>query len=119
MPVALEFLVSVHQSIPRLALAFAIRDRLGHAIFSTNTNNFGESPMDVQAGAIFQFRFQFNANMGPGSYSVSTFLLSSNDRFTDNFETRELAYFFEIQNNAHPSFAGSVWLNPQLDVQAR
>lgn len=118
MPVALEFLVRAHQPIPRLALAFAIRDRLGQSIFSTNTNNFGKSPVDVPAGAVFKFRFQFYANMGAGSYSVSTFLVSTNDRFTDNFETRELAYFFELQNVSHPLFAGSVWLNPELDVQS-
>ena len=118
MPVALEFLVRAHQPIPKLALAFAIRDRLGQSIFSTNTNNFGKSPVDVQAGAVFKFRFQFYANMGAGSYSVSTFLVSTNDRFTDNFETRELAYFFELQNVSHPLFAGSVWLNPELDVQS-
>jgi lipopolysaccharide transport system ATP-binding protein len=117
-PVALEFLVRAHQSIPRLVLSFVIRDRLGQSIFSTDTNNFGKSPEDVSAGAVFRFRFQFYANMGPGSFSISTFLISTNDRFTDNFETRELAFFFEIQNVAHPLFAGSVWLNPELDVHA-
>jgi lipopolysaccharide transport system ATP-binding protein len=117
-PVVLEFLVRAHLPIPRLALAFAIRDRLGQTIFNTNTNSFEKSPVDVMAGAVFKFRFQFYANMGAGSYSVSTFLVSTNDRFTNNFETRELAYFFELQNVSHPLFAGSVWLNPNLDVQA-
>lgn len=117
-PVVLEFMVRAYQQIPRLALAFAIRDRLGQSIFSTNTNNFGKSLLNVQTGAKFTFRFQFHANMGADSYSVSTFLVSTNDRFTDNFETRELAYFFELQNVLHPLFAGSVWLNPNLDIQA-
>ena len=116
--VALEFQVHAYQPIPKLALAFAIRDRLGQSIFSTNTNNFGKSPENVPTGAVFTIRFQFHANMGAGSYSVSTFLVSTNDRFTDNFETRELAYFFELQNVSHPIFAGSVWLNPELCVQA-
>jgi lipopolysaccharide transport system ATP-binding protein len=118
MPVILEFLVRAHQPIPLLALVFAIRDRLGQTIFSINTNSLKQSPMRVLAGALFKFRFHFYANLGPGSYSVSTFLLSSDNRFTDNFETRELAYFFEIQNVSIPLFAGSVWLNPELEVQA-
>jgi lipopolysaccharide transport system ATP-binding protein len=118
MPVILEFLVRVHQPIPRLALAFALRDRFGQAIFSTNTNNFGKSPTEVPTGTVLKFSFQFHANMGAGSYSISTFLVSTNDRFTDNFETRELAYFFEIQNISHTLFAGSVWLDPELDVQS-
>lgn len=118
MPVTLEFLVRIHQPIPRLALAFVIRDRLGQTIFSTNTNNLGKSLTDTPAGSVFRFNFRFYSNLGTGSYSVSTFLISTNDRFTDNFETRELAYFFEVQNISHQLFAGSVWLNPELDVQS-
>lgn len=114
--VTLEFLVRAYQPIPKLALAFAIRDRLGQTIYSTTTNNFGKSPLNVLAGAKYTFRFQFHASMGTGCYSVSTFLVSTNDRFTDNFDTRELAYFFELQNALHPLFAGSVWLNPELDI---
>jgi lipopolysaccharide transport system ATP-binding protein len=116
-PVRLEFLVRIHKPIPRLALAFVIRDQLGQSIFSTNTNNFGKTLTEVPEGAGFRFSFTFRASMGIGNYSISTFLLSANDRFSDNFETRELAYFFEIQNVSHPLFGGSVWLNPELDVQ--
>lgn len=114
--VVLEFIVRAYQPIPKLALAFAIRDRLGQTIYSTNTNNFGKSPLNVLTGAEFTFRFKFHANMGVGSYSVSTFLVSTSNRFTDNFDTRELAYFFELQNVSHPLFEGSVWLNPDLDI---
>lgn len=117
MPVTIEFFVRVHKPIPRMALAFAIRDRLGQSIFSTNTDDFGKSPVNVQTGSVLQFTFQLCANMGPGSYSISTFLIRANDSFVDNFETRELACFFEIQNVTHPSFAGSVWLNPEIDVK--
>jgi len=117
MPVTLELLVRAHQPIPQLALVFTLRDRLGQTIFSINTNSLNQSPMHVPAGALLKFRFHFYANLGTGSYSVSTILLSSTNRFTDNFETRELAYFFEIQNVSLPVFAGSVWLNPELDIQ--
>ncbi len=116
-PVCLEFLVRAYKPVPRLALAFIIRDQLGQAIFSTNTNNHGKSPTEVPDGASFKFNFAFCASMGTGNYSISTFLLGASDRFTDNFETRELAYFFEIQNASHPPFGGSVWLNPEPDVQ--
>lgn len=114
--VVLEFIVRVYQPIPKLALAFAIRDRLGQTVYSTTTNNFGKSLLNVRKGAEFAFRFQFHAHMGAGNYSVSTFLVSTNDRFTDNFDTRELAYFFEVRNISYPLFAGNVWLNPDLDI---
>jgi lipopolysaccharide transport system ATP-binding protein len=117
MPVRLEFIVRTYQQIPRLALAFVIRDKLGQTMFATNTKNFGQRLVNLDAGSAFRFTFQFHADMGPGSYSISTFLLSDDDRSTANFETRELAHFFELINTTHPLFAGSVWLDPKLDVR--
>ena len=118
MPVTLEFTVRIYQPLPILNLAFSIRDRLGQTIFSTNTNSFEKTQKCMPAGSILSFKFRFNVNLGPGSYSVSTYLISSNNRHTDNFETRELAYFFDVQNKSKPLFSGSVWLDPQVDVQA-
>lgn len=116
-PVVLEFAVYVCQPIPRLVLGFTLRDRFGQQIFGINTNSFGKSLVDVQAGGRGVFRFSFNACMGAGSYSVSTALVSTDDRLSNNYECRELSFFFEVQNASHPPFGGSVWLNPDLDVQ--
>ena len=117
MPVILEFLVRAFQPIPHLVLAFAIRDRLGQTMFNTNTNCFRKSPENVQADTELVFRFYLHANMGPGSYSISSFLTSTNDRFANNYESRELAYFFELSNESHPYFLGNAWLHPELNVE--
>lgn len=119
MPIVLEFEVRARKAVPSLVLAFVIRDRLGQAVFSTNTHNFGKRLVDVPAGAGFIFRFRFRANMGAGSYSISTLLVSSNDRFSHNFESRELASMFELSNRSHPPFAGTAWLDPELEIQAQ
>ena len=119
MPVALEVHVRANKAVPSLVLAFVIRDRLGHSVFSTNTHNFGKRLVDVPAGAGFIFRFRFRANMGAGSYSISTLLVSSNDRFSDNYESRELACLFELSNQSHPVFAGTAWLDPELEIEAQ
>lgn len=119
MPIVLEFQVRAFQPIPRLVLAFVIRDRLGQTIFNTNTNCFGKSQENILAGAALIFKFNLLANIGPGSYSISCFLTSTNDRFSNNYESRELAYFFDLLNQSHPYFVGSAWLNPELDVLAR
>ncbi len=117
MPVVLEFQVCTYQPIPRLVLAFEIRDRLGQIIFNTNTNCFGKSPENILAGTSHVFRFYLLANMGPGSYSIACFLTGTNDRFSSNYESRELAYFFDLLNQSNPYFLGSAWLSPELDVQ--
>ena len=73
MPVVLEFQVCTYQPIPRLVLAFEIRDRLGQIIFNTNTNCFGKSPENILAGTSHVFRFYLLANMGPGKLFNSLF----------------------------------------------
>ena len=117
-PVVLEFVVRAYQPIPRLVLGFTIRDSFGQQIYGTNTNSFGKTLIDVPVGGGGVFRFSFRASMGTGSYSVSTALVSTNDRFANNYECRELAFFFEVQNVSHSPFGGSVWLNADLVVQA-
>ncbi len=116
-PITLEFQVRIFQPIPLLVLSFVIRDRLGQIIFNTNTNSFNQSPKGVARDSSLIFRFYMHANMGPGSYSISCFLTSTNDRFSNNYETRELACFFDVLNQVQPLFYGSAWLSPTLDIQ--
>lgn len=115
-PITLEFLVHINRPIPRLVVAFAIRDRFGQTMFNTNTNCFNKSPEDVRMNHEFVFRFHLNANLGPGSYSISSYLISTNDQLTNNYESRELAYLFELKNEKNTHFYGSTWLDPKLDV---
>lgn len=117
MPVTLEFLVHIYEPFPRLVLAFAIRDRMGQTIFNTNTNCFNKSPEELRANDELAFRFQLDANFGPGHYSISSFLTSTNDQLTNNYESRELAHFFEVTNDSRPYFYGAAWLNPALNVE--
>lgn len=115
--ITLEIVVSINQPIPRLVLGFTIRDSYGQAVFGTNTNSFEKSLENLHAGQKYRFAFAFCATIGIGSYSISTALVSTNDRFTNNYECRELAYFFAIQNLTRPPFGGSTWLNPSLSLE--
>lgn len=119
MPIVFEFLVRAFRAIPKLVFGFVIRDRFGQSVFSTNTSRFEKSPVDVPAGAEITFKFSLRANMGAGSYSVSSFVAGSIDGFDSNYESRELAFFFEVQNVSHPLFAGTAWLDPELTVQSQ
>lgn len=115
--VILTFLVKAKTFIPRLVLGFMIRDQFGQAIFGTNTNSFFQTPTDVSASSLLSFQFTFLANIGEGSYSISTALVSTNDRLTNNYESRELAFFFEVKNTRSPDFSGSAWINPKLVIE--
>lgn len=114
--VTLVIKVQVRALIPRLILGYMIRDRLGRAIFGTNSDLL-EQPLDaVQAGTLLTYRFRFTANMGHGSYSISTALHSTATHLENNYEWRDLAHVFEVIN-PHPYFEGCNWMLPTLEIQ--
>jgi lipopolysaccharide transport system ATP-binding protein len=106
--------VKVNQAIPRLILGFSIRDRLGLPIYGTNTH-YLERPLEkTNQGDIYLYSFYFYMNLGPGVYSIATSLVSTETRQVNNYESKELAYIFEILNSKETPFAGYAWLNAKL-----
>lgn len=117
--VALKILVKVLHPIPRLVLGFSIRDRFGQVVYGTNTVSYGREIENPQSNDVYHFIFTFFANIGVGTYSISTALVSTNDRFTNNYECKDLAYFFEVRNVTQPNFGGNAWLNPRLTIESQ
>lgn len=115
--VTLEFRVKSNEAIPRLILGFAIRDQFGQEIYGINTNSYDQELIDVPKDCQYIFRFSFAANIGIGTYSISTALTSTNDHLTNNYQSRDLAYLFSVHNTGQKFFGGVVWLNPVLDIR--
>ena len=115
-PVTLSVKVAVHVSIPRLVLGYMIKDRLGQSIYGTNTYHLGKCLLDLDAGEIIEFLFQFNADLGPGSYSVSVALTSTEDHLVHNYEWRDLALVFHVVNMSSSYFIGIAWLSSKVSV---
>lgn len=113
----LEFVVNVVSPLPLLTLGFSIRDSYGQTLFGTNTYNYGQSLESVQTGRRCVFEFRCKANFGVGSYSISTALVGGVDRYSGNYECRDLVAFFEIENKSHRSFGGMAWLDPSLTIK--
>jgi lipopolysaccharide transport system ATP-binding protein len=114
--VTLEFRIRTHQAIPRLVLGFTIRDQFGQQVYGINTNSFNQALTDVPKDRQYLFRFSFATNIGGGTYSISTALVSTNDRFTNNYECRDLAHFFTVHITGQKLFGGVAWLNPSLEI---
>jgi lipopolysaccharide transport system ATP-binding protein len=114
--VTLEVKVTVHAAIPRLVLGYMIKDRLGQAMYGTNTL-LKELPLDnVRAGEELTYRFSFPMNLGPGSYSVATALVSSDTHLVNNYEWRDLALVFTVMNVDREHFIGCAWLDPSVEI---
>lgn len=116
-PVFLRVLVEVIRPIPRLVLGYMIKDRLGQVIYGTNTHIKESVVSDVVSGECIEYTFSFDLNLGPGSYSVATALVSSDTHMDHNYEWRDLALVFTVVNFSHEHFAGNNWMDPELEVK--
>lgn len=114
--VTLQVAVMATSVIPKLVLGIMIKDSLGLTIYGTNTDLKGMPLLDVQVGKEYTFRFSFPMNLGPGSYSVSVALTSSDTHLKDNYEWRDQAFVFSVVNVGREHFEGCVWLNPLVTI---
>lgn len=115
-PVTLRAVVSVNSSIDHLVFGYMIRDRLGQAVFGTNTHHTQQVCSGLRKDDEVEFRIQFDMNLGPGSYSISVALHSSESHVANNYQWRDLAYVFTVANLDLTPFVGMAWLNPTIDV---
>lgn len=115
-PVTLQVTVEAKADIPRMVLGYMIKDRLGQPIYGTNTH-LKELPLEgVRAGEKIVYRFAFPMNLGPGSYSVATAIVSTETHLVNNYEWRDLALVFTVMNMRRPHFEGCAWLDPSIAI---
>ena len=108
--------VKTHKAIDRLVLGYGIKDRLGQVIYGTNTHLKEQAITLVGAGAEYRFDIAFPANLGPGTYSIQTALVSDDTHLVNNFEWRDLALVFNVININKPQFAGCAWIDPVIEI---
>jgi lipopolysaccharide transport system ATP-binding protein len=115
--VRLRIKVQAHKALERLVLGYGIKDRLGQVIYGTNTHLKELPLMGVSAGDKFVFNIAFPANLGPGTYSVQTALVSNDTHLENNYEWRDLALVFNVVNINKPHFAGCSWIDPIIEIK--
>jgi lipopolysaccharide transport system ATP-binding protein len=93
-----------------------IKDRLGQAIFGTNTWHTKQLIEHPKKGYIYLISIKFHANIGIGSYSIATALHSEDTHLSNNYQWRDMALIFHIANPKQRKFVGTCWLNPVFDV---
>lgn len=114
--VHLRIEVAAHEAIERLVLGYGIKDRLGQVIYGTNTYLKQQVLLNVKSGERYRFDIAFPANLGPGTYSVQTALVSSGTHLSNNYEWRDLALVFSVVNINKPHFTGCAWLDPKIEI---
>ena len=115
--VALHARVDVNVGVDQLVFGYMIRDRLGQPMFGTNTFHTQQVRRNLKIGDCVDFTVRFAANLGPGTYSVSVALSSTETHLVKNYEWRDLALVFTVANAAHSEFVGSNWMPPVITVE--
>jgi len=114
--ICLRIEVQVHDALPRLVLGYGVKDRLGQVMYGTNTDLKKQELVAVSANSRYVFNIYFNANLGPGTYSVQTALVSTDTHLVNNYEWRDLALVFNVMNVNKPHFAGCAWMDPRIEI---
>lgn len=115
-PVVLQVKVKTFAPIPRLILGYMIKDRLGQAIYGTNTHLTEQPICNVPAGEEIAYRIAFPLNLGPGTYSIATALESTDTHLVNNYEWRDLALVFTVANLSKHEFVGCAWIQPGISI---
>ena len=114
--VRLKVEIHVNADLPELVLGYVIKDRLGQAIYGTNTHHLGVALRQLLQGDCLTLFFSFQAAIGLGSYSVSTALHVSDTHLAANYEWRDLALMFNVVNLGRDQFVGVNWMPPAVEV---
>jgi lipopolysaccharide transport system ATP-binding protein len=109
--VALTASVTIGADLPQLVLGYMLRDRIGHVVWGTNTWHTRQVVENPRAGEQVQFRLDFTCTLGPGSYSFSPALVSTDTHLVDNFEWIDNALVFDVVNADRGFFIGTNWLD--------
>lgn len=110
---------SAEDALPSLVLGFMIRDKQGHIVWGSNTWHTGQIQKDLQPGECVRYALDFTCRLGPGSYSVSPALVSTETHLVDNFEWVDNLIVFDVINASETTFIGSNWLDGSFTVERR
>ncbi|MGZ8225187.1 MAG: ABC transporter ATP-binding protein [Methylococcaceae bacterium] len=109
--VELRLEAAIYANIAKLVLGFMIRDKQGHVVWGTNTWHTRQIQENLRPGETVVFRMPFTCRLGPGSYSVSPCLASSDTHLTDNYEWVDNLLVFDVINVEQDFFIGTNWLD--------
>jgi lipopolysaccharide transport system ATP-binding protein len=114
--VTLMVKIRTNQNIDGLVIGYSIKDRLGQIIFGTNTHHLSGAIRHLKVGKEVHFLFRFSANLGLGAYSIAIAAHRDDVHIGQNYVWQDLAILFTVISSGEPTFIGSNWIPPVLEV---
>ena len=115
----LKLVARANQHIPQLVLGYMLRDRTGHVVWGTNTWHTKQVVTDVGVDERVEYDLPFSCTLGPGSYSFSPTLVSSDTHLDNNYEWVDNALVFDVVNVAEQFFIGTSWLDASFMIDRK
>lgn len=115
--IKLKVTVQANENLPSLVLGYQIKNRFSQVVYGTNTYHLKQALKNLKKGEEYDFSFEFDANLGVGSFSVTLALHDSDNHLQNNYEWRDNAIIFNVVNFSKPDFVGLAYLEPSLEVK--
>ena len=115
--IKLKVTVQANENLPSLVLGYQIKNRFSQVVYGTNTYHLKQALKNLKKGEEYNFSFEFDANLGVGSFSVTIALHDSDNHLQNNYEWRDNAIIFNVVNFSKPDFVGLAYLEPSLEVK--
>lgn len=110
-----RLVVRAETDIPNLVIGLMLRDRTGHVVWGSNTWHSRQAKA-ASAGDRVTMELRFTCALGPGSYSFSTALTSTDTHLVQNFEWQDNTLVFDVINVDGTFFIGTSALPAQFVV---
>ena len=115
--IKLKVTVLANENLPSLVLGYQIKNRFSQVVYGTNTYHLKQALKNLKKGEEYDFSFEFDANLGVGSFSVTIALHDSDNHLQNNYEWRDNAIIFNVVNFSKPDFVGLAYLEPSLKIK--
>ena len=115
--IKLKVTVLANENLPSLVLGYQIKNRFSQVVYGTNTYHLKQALKNLKKGEEYDFSFEFDANLGVGSFSVTLALHDNDNHLQNNYEWRDNAIIFNVVNFSKPDFVGLAYLEPSLEVK--
>jgi teichoic acids export ATP-binding protein tagH len=115
--IKLKVTVQANENLQSLVLGYQIKNRFSQVVYGTNTYHLKQALKNLKKGEEYDFSFEFDANLGVGSFSVTLALHDSDNHLQNNYEWRDNAIIFNVVNFSKPDFVGLAYLEPNLEIK--
>lgn len=97
--------IGYREQIENCTVGLLLKDRLGIHVYGTNTFLL-QTPLDPQPRSSLEVVFEFQANLGPGTYTLSIASHTGATHHADNHDWWDNSASFEILPSASRPFVG-------------